>query len=88
MLFSTANWQPMLNGYSGFMPPSFYRNARGVEEFPLPVALDYLRAQGVNWVVIDMERLSDPRKEALKSARALHLLAEEQGFRIYRLERE
>jgi hypothetical protein len=27
MLNSTVNWKPLVNGYSGFQPPSFYRNA-------------------------------------------------------------
>ena len=34
MLYSTSNWQPMINGYSGFIPPSFYHNASELAEFP------------------------------------------------------
>ena len=86
MLDSTANWRPMINGYSGFIPPAFYDNAAKLSEFPLPQALDYLRQLGVTHVVVDMERLSAPRLEALGHADRLHLLAMDRGLRLYRLD--
>ena len=33
MLASTRFWKPMLNGYSGFKPASFYKNVEALPEF-------------------------------------------------------
>jgi hypothetical protein len=86
MLSSTLNWRPMINGYSGLMPPSFYRNAEGVRTFPLPDSLDYLRSVGVTHVVVDTGRLSRPRVDLLSQATDLRLWAADGPIRIYTLE--
>jgi hypothetical protein len=86
MLDSTSNWRPMLNGYSGFIPGSFYEHARELREFPVPESLDYLRRLGVTHVVVDMERLSDPRLAILKQAQGLRLLGMDCCLHLYRLE--
>jgi hypothetical protein len=86
MLWSTANWRPMLNGYSGLMPRSFYRNAEGVKAFPLPESLQYLHEAGVTHVVVDVPRLSAPRVKLLGEAHGLRLWAADDRFQIYLLE--
>jgi hypothetical protein len=53
MLASTRFWKPMLNGYSGFKPPSFYRAVDALANFPDPASIQYLRDLGVTHVVVD-----------------------------------
>ena len=36
---STRHWRPMLNGYSGYRPPSYYATADAVSSFPSPQSL-------------------------------------------------
>jgi len=83
MLSSTLNWKPMLNGYSGHMPASFYRNAAGVRTFPLPESIEYLRSAGVTHVVVDTNELSAPRLSLLPQAAGLSFLAAEGHIRLY-----
>ena len=83
MVSSTLNWQPMLNGYSGHMPASFYRHAAGVRTFPLPESIEYLRSAGVTHVVVDTNELSAPRLSLLPQATGLSFLAAERHIRLY-----
>ena len=43
MINSTRHWRPMLNGYSGSAPGSFYEHARALATFPDPAAIAALR---------------------------------------------
>ncbi|RPJ75887.1 MAG: hypothetical protein EHM24_03395 [Acidobacteria bacterium] len=83
MLSSTLNWKPMLNGYSGHMPASFYRHAAGLRTFPLPETIEYLRSVGVTHVVVDTNELSAPRLGLLPQATGLGFLAAEGHIRLY-----
>lgn len=56
MLNSTAHWQPVVNGYSGFQPASFYRNAEPLQTFPDEPALARLRDLGVTHVIVHTEQ--------------------------------
>ena len=47
MLWSTFHWQPLVNGYSGFQPPSFYEHAAALQGFPDAASIEMLRALGV-----------------------------------------
>ena len=52
MLASTVHWHPILNGYSGFIPPSYQRALDALRGFPDDRALAALHALGVTHVVI------------------------------------
>jgi hypothetical protein len=52
MLASTTFWKPMLNGYSGWNPPSFYEHVDQLNGFPDRRSIDYLRSLGVTHVVV------------------------------------
>ena len=52
MLYSTAHWKPMINGYSGFMPASYERHWEAVRRFPQPEAIAALARIGVTHVVV------------------------------------
>lgn len=50
--FSTFHWRPLLNGNSGFFPPSWQEFIERTTDFPSRAALAYLRSRGVTHVVV------------------------------------
>jgi hypothetical protein len=52
MYFSTFHWSTLVNGYSGFSPPSYERLHNSLEHFPDTTALAELRRRGVTHIVI------------------------------------
>jgi hypothetical protein len=69
MYYSTFHWQYLLNGYSGFFPPSFDRLVAQLRSFPDPVSLDALRSHAARYVVIHGE-LCSPEEYARMIAAA------------------
>jgi hypothetical protein len=49
---STHHWQPLLNGYSGFTPPSYQALLDIMRHFPDDRSVDYLRAHRVRYAII------------------------------------
>jgi 4-amino-4-deoxy-L-arabinose transferase-like glycosyltransferase len=54
MLYSTAHWHPLVNGYSDYMPDDFRQMVIPVSSFPAWEALGILRAHGARYVVFHM----------------------------------
>ena len=52
MLGSTVHWQPILNGYSGYFPPSFFELMEYCETFPDERSVAYLKSRGVDLIVV------------------------------------
>jgi hypothetical protein len=52
MLNSTRHWKPLVNGYSAFIPPSFYNICDALASFPAPDAMRALRDLLVTHVVV------------------------------------
>ena len=52
MFFSTRHWHRLVNGYSGFFPPSYVTFLNVMRRFPDPSSLDYLRQTRVRYVVL------------------------------------
>jgi hypothetical protein len=52
MLNSTAHWRPLVNGYSGFRPASFYTHAEALQLFPQDRAFEMMRQIGVTHVFV------------------------------------
>ncbi len=52
VLYSTAHWRPMFNGYSGYLPVSYRERAKLFWFFPRPHAIDAMRRDGVTHVMI------------------------------------
>lgn len=52
MFNSTTHWQPIVNGYSGFFPPSFLMLAEYTKNFPDDTSIGYLKQRGVDLIVI------------------------------------
>ncbi len=82
MLYSTRHWRPMLNGYSGFIPPSYRDFAEKLADFPSAHALDTLRAAGVTHVVVHQDRFG-PMPEHVDG---LTLIATGRHISLYKLD--
>ena len=61
MLRSTFNWQPLVNGYSDFIPEDFRAFAVPINAFPDPASFELMRKLQVRYVVF---RIADYRGEA------------------------
>lgn len=93
MYYSTFHWQNLLNGYSGFFPPSFHTLEVAMATFPDPESLRLLRSRETRFVLIHGEMMPRDEYDALiaaASARpALQLIARrpwrESEISLYRL---
>ena len=85
MLVSTRSWHRMLNGYSGFKPPSLYRHAEALAAFPDAGSIRYLQQLGVTHVLVNGRAMRPPRLEALDEFPELKLWVTDGNLRIYLL---
>jgi len=65
LFYSTFHWQNLLNGYGGFYPPSYWRLAESVTNFPDDRSMAEIRRRGTNYIVVHGERLRGSRYETL-----------------------
>jgi hypothetical protein len=54
MLYSSLDWHPRVNGYSGFVPPGYDEDAAILDTFPAPAAVQRAREHGVRYVVLHL----------------------------------
>jgi hypothetical protein len=54
MVYSSLDWHPRVNGYSGFVPPGYDEDAAILDTFPAPAAVQRARQHGVRWVVLHL----------------------------------
>jgi hypothetical protein len=91
LLQSTANWRPMLNGYSGIVPDSYAAHARGLQNFPARDAIDELRQLGVTHVWVHDRLLrdwtDDRTADAVPHSPGLQVLGLEGDLALYRVRR-
>ena len=52
MYYSTDHWKPLVNGYSGFSPPSYGELLDRLRTFPSDAAVGYLRQRGVTYLLV------------------------------------
>ena len=52
LYMSTFHWRPLINGYSGYFPPSYLQRLEGLVDFPGLTALQQLRGSGVRYIVV------------------------------------
>jgi hypothetical protein len=86
MLNSTAHWRPIVNGYSGFQPPSFYRHAETLQEFPDQASLTLLHDLGVTHVFVHTTQVSKETLARIDQTHQLKLLDTFGSIALYRLE--
>jgi hypothetical protein len=68
MVNATRHWKPLVNGYSGFVPPDYGVTVRTLNRFPDPTSFAWLRSKGVTTVVLhrsEFERRKGKRQLAL-----------------------
>ena len=94
VLASTVHWRPLLNGYSGIVPPSYVEMRRRLEGFPADGSIETLREAGVTYVVVhpsryeryDVGKRASEILAAVTEQRALARVAEDStGSRLYRI---
>ncbi len=86
MLNSTAHWRPIVNGYSGFQPPSFYRHADALQGFPDATSMKLLQELGVTHVFVHNTQLSAETRAAISQEGRLKLVETFGSIALYRLE--
>jgi hypothetical protein len=52
MYYSTRHWHPLVNGYSGFTPPSYESLVGELQSFPAPEAIAALRRRQVRYLLV------------------------------------
>jgi hypothetical protein len=52
MYYSTTHWKPLLNGYSGFAPPSYFELLERMHAFPSAASIEYLRAREARYLLV------------------------------------
>ncbi|HJU44503.1 MAG TPA: hypothetical protein VJ691_16875 [Vicinamibacterales bacterium] len=89
VLANTRYLRPLVNGYSGFQPPTYEERAKVLTRFPDPSAIAALRALDVTHVTVHRDafrdRYGDAVLRSLDEAGALQLVEEIDGIRLYRL---
>ncbi|MGC4083802.1 MAG: hypothetical protein QM736_17240 [Vicinamibacterales bacterium] len=82
---ATRTFHPMLNGYSGFKPASYYEHVKRLAPFPDQASIDYLRELGVTHVLVDGRNMRPAQLDALATFPELHLWQTDGNLRIYLL---
>jgi hypothetical protein len=57
MYFSTYHWLPLVNGWSGFIPPTYGQTVQAFQALPSRQAVESLSAMGVKAMVVHLGRL-------------------------------
>jgi hypothetical protein len=65
MYYSTFHWQHLVNGYSGFFPPSYLRVLNAMQRFPDQSAFNAIKSHGAHYLLVHGERLYGARYEQL-----------------------
>jgi hypothetical protein len=61
MYFSTFHWQHLVNGYSGFFPPSYTLLGLSLANFPDDESMRAIKARGARYLLVHGERLYGDR---------------------------
>jgi hypothetical protein len=85
MINSTRHWRPMLNGYSGSAPGSFYEHARELATFPDPAAIAALAQIGVTHVFVQLDGYSADQHAVMETSPELTRIASDEWIVLYRV---
>jgi hypothetical protein len=89
MARSIVNWQPLLNGYSDFIPDDFYALAMPITNFPDAASFAILREHSVKYVIIRMGEYNAYRQTMLDRfppyERYLHKLTDDDDVWLYEI---
>jgi hypothetical protein len=87
MLVSTRTFNPMVNGYSGFKPASYYKNVEELARFPDVRSIAHLQRLGVSVVLVDGRNMRPANLARIKDFPQLSQIADDGNLRIYLLSR-
>jgi hypothetical protein len=65
LYYSTFHWQTLINGYSGFFPPSYIRLRQAIQNFPEPPSMDAIKERGARYLIVHGEYLYGDRYDSL-----------------------
>ena len=89
MVNATRHWKPIVNGYSGFVPPSYGLTTRILNRFPDPSSFAWLREHGVTTVVLHRvefaHRKGQQRLALVDQSPELEMRANSGNITIYRI---
>ena len=89
VLNSTANWKPLMNGYSGYAPDAYDEYADTFSLFPEEGAFMAMKAHGVTHVMVHPDRLAVPdaakAMEEISHRPDMELVGVSPGAFLYRL---
>ena len=68
---SVFHWKPIVNGYSGFYPPSYIRRILDLRRFPEPLSLRILRRADVRYMLIHESGYGEDRAAYDETLRTL-----------------
>jgi hypothetical protein len=85
MLVSTRTFNPMLNGYSGFKPASYYTHVEKLAAFPDEASVTYLQELGVTVVVVDGRNMRPANLARLPQFPQLSLWTTDGSLQIFLL---
>jgi len=67
MYWSIYHWKDLVNGYSGFLSPSYWSINRAMQKFPSVESVKLLEALGVKYVIVHFNMLDKERIEKIKA---------------------
>ena len=67
MYWSIYHWKSLVNGYSGFFPPSYWPVNRAMQGFPTLEAIRTLERLGVKYVIIHFDMLEEEKIREIKT---------------------
>jgi hypothetical protein len=73
MLCSTRHWRPILNGYSGHIPPLYQQHLESLRGFPDEPSIRYLRAMKVTHVIVHADKVPAEWVQAVRDSGDLRL---------------
>ena len=85
MLGSTRFWKPIVNGYSGFKPPSLYANVEALRGFPDDRSMARLGELGVTHVIVDARHMPEASVNRVEQYPQLRLMFTDGWLRLYSL---
>lgn len=85
VIAASTHFQPMLNGYSGFIPTSYFLHAAVARRFPSAESVREFGYLGVTHFVLHGARLGDAVVTQLEATGAVRLVAREGDDRLYAL---
>ena len=83
VLGSTLHFKPLLNGYSGFTPPSYFAHYEQFRAFPDTASIKALQAAGVTHVFVHFDRLGAEGVRALGGVSELQQIETDGSIALY-----